>query len=365
MDDDDAVILQLAIRSIYISLSPWQASVTGTKIDQRILFLLFVIMRRQKNSPKKRHTKHTAREPVVVSANEHSVEAILRTSPPVGVNYYAISPEETFTSAHELNEVTFERIFDVVTVEDFEHWFPNDSVRGAQQNPLPIWSSMLSDNVAAATSEGLMNATIQRSLVENISNVGGLTINADNAKTNPGMVNEKQLWSLINTAYGEEEPHKVHANGLPISLQSKPDFAIWSKSNTVLLIGEGKNQRKYDFFACRRQAAAYMLAHLFHWIVPKSKAVEGVYGVAFCGPNCTGMETVVPYKAALLRLSLFPSMRAASFSCSSLSFQKPTMTISTCCGSLQTRSVKSTLETPTTFKKNVRRGCCYPGRLFA
>ena len=323
------------------------------------------MMRRQKNSPKKRHTKHTAREPVVVSANEHSVEAILRTSPPVGVNYYAISLEETFTSAHELKEVTFERIFDVVTVEDFEHWFPNDSVRGAQQNPLPIWSSMLSDNVAAATSEGLMNATIQRSLVENISNVGGLTINADNAKTNPGMVNEKQLWSLINTAYGEEEPHKVHANGLPISLQSKPDFAIWSKSNTVLLIGEGKNQRKYDFFACRRQAAAYMLAHLFHWIVPKSKAVEGVYGVAFCGPNCTGMETVVPYKAALLRLSLFPSMRAASFSCSSLSFQKPTMTISTCCGSLQTRSVKSTLETPTTFKKNVRRGCCYPWRLFA
>lgn len=278
-------------------------------------------MAKKKSTKKKKNTKSSAqkRQPleaanddtvvpnvaVGVTATQDGVEATpMGFPPPVGVNYYAISPEENFTSAHQMTRLTFTNIFEVNTATAFEELFSDSDKKGAI--PDQRWGAVLLDKILDAASEGLMNAAIQKSLKQ-IEAVDGLEIYSENYKTaaKVGCVQEKQLWNLMNIAYAEQHNHEKQVNGLPITLESLPDFAVWTKSNTVMLMGEGKNQEKYDFDACLRQCASYMLAHLFRWIVWKSKAVKAVYGVAFCGPKCNGFQRAsVAYKMALLKLSL-------------------------------------------------------------
>ena len=90
-------------------------------------------------------------------------------------------------------------------------------------------------------------------------------------------------------------------NGLPVSLQSRPDFAVWE---TTMLSCEGRHADKYELQDAIRQSAAYALVHLYYWLVKKSFLVKAVYGVAVAGTKCNDMTTGVDFTVVLLRLSL-------------------------------------------------------------
>ena len=63
---------------------------------------------------------------VSITVAEDRVEATpMGAPPPVGVNYYAISPEDNFTSAHQMKHLTFTNIFDLNTATAFEELFPD------------------------------------------------------------------------------------------------------------------------------------------------------------------------------------------------------------------------------------------------
>jgi len=232
---------------------------------------------------------------------------------PVGAGYYAISPEESVTSAHELKQGKFEELFEVTPVADLRDLFVGVTTETAatinakleETPPCKKWSAhKLGVKIQNMNSEGLMNAEVQTCLRDSLSSVNGLGIyNETESKEKVGFVKEKAMRTLLEVCYGDNKPRQGSINGLPISLESKPDYVVWSKSKSMMLTGEGKNHSKYNPQDSLRQSVTYMLVNLFRCVVWKSKAVDAVYGVSICGPKCSDMNGK-KYIVNLLRLSL-------------------------------------------------------------
>lgn len=116
-------------------------------------------------------------------------------------------------------------------------------------------------------------------------------------------VKERQIRNMLLDCYKDNSyVGKERVNGLPITLESRPDFAAWSQDG-MMLTCEGKNKENFNLFSATRQCTGYMLIHLFYWLVTKSRLVGSVYGVAVAGAGCKGMNKG-EFTVVLLRLSL-------------------------------------------------------------
>lgn len=98
------------------------------------------------------------------------------------------------------------------------------------------------------------------------------------------MVRERTIYKLPLDCYGEGI-RRFWLEGLPITLQSKPGFAVW---DIMMLSGEGKHADKYDAQHALRRCSGYMLVHLSYWLVLKSKRIDRIR-VAVCGSKCSDM----------------------------------------------------------------------------
>ena len=122
-------------------------------------------------------------------------------------------------------------------------------------------------------------------------------------------VKERQIRNLFSDCYGDDSYKSLERlNGLPISLTSRPDFAAWAVDGGMLMTCEGKHKDNFELSHAIRQCSAYMLVHLYYWLVTKSRVVQSVYGVAVAGTNCKDMMRgdggANKFAVVLLRLSL-------------------------------------------------------------
>ena len=165
-----------------------------------------------------------------------------------------------------------------------------------EQDLLGDWVRRIRGALHETNDEAEMNVILQKALKE-IDGVEGLKIedsakklkteakhdDDENNRRSSSQVKERHINNLIFDCYGDEcYKNLERKNGLPISLKSKPDFAVWAKGGGGMAItGDGKNGEKYTLCDAIRQCASYMLVHMFYWLVTKSKAVESVFGIAF------------------------------------------------------------------------------------
>lgn len=175
---------------------------------------------------------------------------------------------------------------------------PHTPTANREEIPCPDdWTGRVKDILLNADiNEDRMNVKLQQALKE--GGHDGLEADEDASK-----VSERQIRNVFGDCYGEPiEEQRI--NGLPISLQSRPDFAVWGKRGKMMLSCEGKHKRNFDLGDAVRQSAAYTLVHLYYWLVKRSFLVKNVYGVAVAGTNCRGMDTGKHFTVVLLRLSL-------------------------------------------------------------
>lgn len=265
---------------------------------------------------------------------------------PVGQYYHAISPDESLTSAHELTEARFKNLFECVSVDSLDKLLSPDNAPAAPPVPDGWVQRVEAALLDTESSEDHMNGILQNALTE-ADGLHGLRVDAEETgktkqrketlqgkkkgekffnikfgsprkksskKQNMEVVRllkvkERQIRNLFSDCYGDDSYNNVERqNGLPISLKSRPDFAAWAAhTGGMLMTCEGKNKNNFELFHAIRQCSAYMLVHLFFWLVTKSKVVQSVYGIAVAGTNCKGMrggDSADSFAVVLLRLSL-------------------------------------------------------------
>ena len=209
-------------------------------------------------------------------------------------------PIDSTTSAHKhaCIQQDLKKLASCVEVHSVEELFPEESAKDHDQTSTADiqkqsgednsgkknkenWSARLQAGIESAKDEKQMNVAVQNAVNkifgENQSWEGYETKTPEDVDT----VQEKELKNLFS--------RKTNiANGLPVSLQSRPDLAVWQKTESGdlvnIIVGEGKNGN-YDMLSATKQCFACMTAHLYHWVVWESKVVDKVYGFAICGPK--------------------------------------------------------------------------------
>jgi hypothetical protein len=118
-------------------------------------------------------------------------------------------------------------------------------------------------------------------------------------------VKERPIRDLFSDCYGDDSYTRLERlHGLPsMSLTSRPDFAAWADGR-MLMTCEGKHKENFKLIHAIRQCSAYMLVHLFYWLVTKSRVVQSVFGVAVAGTNCKDRRGDTKFAVVLMRLSL-------------------------------------------------------------
>lgn len=275
---------------------------------------------------------------------------------PVGQYYNAVSPDESVTSARELTDCRFKALFDVREVFTLKDLLGDDFVESLVHLAPDGWAERVGEALLDTKSnEHHMNAILQSALKE-IDGVEGLPVGIQNSNSKnasfsavtggknqqnnqkAGEVKKESAQASLETEDQDEDekqrPEEMEnapkltvreryirnlfvdsyndecykgldrVNGLPITLQSQPNFAMWAVGGGGMLITcEGKDERKYVLHNAVRQCAAYMLVHMYYWLVTTGKAVESVYGVAVAGAKCRDMQPN-RFAVVLMRVSL-------------------------------------------------------------
>lgn len=226
---------------------------------------------------------------------------------PVGVHYHAISPDDSVTSANKLTEERYWRLFEETeAVPSLDDLIPLDDVNGDAHPPWGWINRVNHILLNSKINEDRMNVLLQRALKE--EDLNGEILSGLAADEGAAKVSERQMRNLLGDCYGNGI-QETSVNGLPITLQSQPDFAVW---NTMMLSCEGKHADKYDLEDAVRQSAGYALVHLYYWLVKRSFLVNTVYGVAVAGTSCKDMKTGDQFAVVLLSVSL-PTMIGGKF----------------------------------------------------
>ena len=222
----------------------------------------------------------------------------------VGQYYNAVSPDDSITSAHELTDARFRQLFDVEEVSRLNELLGDEMP--LCDSPPDCWIDRLSTALLNTNSdEQNMNAILQDSLKE-ATGVEGLKTKKRKNNRSKKTVTEKEIRNIFFDFYNRQCYKGLERkNGLPVTLLSRPDFAVWAEGGAGMgITGEGKHASKYMLHNAIRQCAAYMLVHLFYWLATKSKLVESVYGVAVAGVNCKDMARDNSFAVVLMSLTL-------------------------------------------------------------
>lgn len=173
----------------------------------------------------------------------------------VGQNYHAISPSENYTSVNELSHETFRSFFEVKDAGTLGDLFLYGNLDA--RPPPDGWIERVQNALLDTESvEDKMNAVLQSALQKVGANVSSLNVNDSGDK-----VSERYIRNLLNDCFAGGLPEGTqHLNGLPISLNSRPDFALWVYNRTMLS-GDGKHKDNYDLAHAIRQSASYALVH--------------------------------------------------------------------------------------------------------
>jgi hypothetical protein len=252
---------------------------------------------------------------------------------PVGEFYHhAISSDESCTSANELTDTRFEKLFECAPVNSLGELLSPGIVAPNAPTVSPAgWvAGVRAALLDTTSSEEHMNGVLQRALRK--VGLDGLKVEVKEKQKQPlkkrlrnfleGLrqwsppkrgeednrlfkVIKRQIRKLFVDCYGGEECYKdlERLNGLPISLESRPDFAAWVGGG-MLMTCEGRHRDNFELSDAIRQCSAYMLVHLYYLLVTKCRLVQSVYGVAVAGTECKDMKGGANFAVVLLRLSL-------------------------------------------------------------
>ena len=201
--------------------------------------------------------------------------------PPAAVAPY-ISPSEEVTSTYEVTLAQYTNWFEVEKTTNLNDLFSNQPTTRIGNRP-KAWVKKLKRAINDSASESSMNASIQCLINRYIPG-------KENYSATDHSVTEKTL----STIFGFR-----HWNGLPIRMDSRPNFC-WGNKKRRFILGKGENHEAKSIEHASRQNASYLLVNLHYQVVHRSRLPHAVYGIAVAGSRCS----VEDYNVVLQRLSL-------------------------------------------------------------
>ena len=196
-----------------------------------------------------------------------------------------MSPVLSATRATAITPYDFKQIANVKEVDDMKKLLPDnvDLLPDLENtNMTPSSFEGIDEKLKESNDETNINSHVEKAILNNgLASWKGRGVNKE--KSGQANVKESKLEGLFTEIYDE---CPTNFNGLPVTINSQPDFAFWHEDNQLLVMGEGKNATYYTPADALRQCVAYLIANLYHCVVLQQKPVEAVYGFTLCGSKC-------------------------------------------------------------------------------
>ena len=196
----------------------------------------------------------------------------------------SMSPSAEVSSAHNVTHAQYTNWFEVEKATNLNDLFSNQRTPTIGSRPKD-WVKKLKRAINDSANESSMNASIQCLINEYFP-----------GDENYSATNRSVTAKTLTTIFGFSRQ-----NGLPISMESRPDLC-WG-GNSRFILGEGKNHETKSIELSSRQSASYLLASLYYQVVRRSKLPHAVYGFAVAGSRCS-VEGDKEYNVVLQQLSL-------------------------------------------------------------